>query len=524
MNVTLMGFMGSGKTTVGRILATRLGWDFVDTDRLIEERTGLTIPEIFAERGEEGFRELEAATIQAISRSTRQVIATGGGAVLDPANRLALRLSGIVIHLKASPELLWRRVSGTDRPLAQDPMAFRERYQERLPLYQQIPIQIASAPSAARVAERILESIRGDGQQIEVSLPDRAYPIVLEPNAIAKLGVLMAERMKPGRCLLVTNPHLEARYGDLARASLEAAGWEPYTAIVPAGERYKRMQTAMQLYDRAIEARLDRQSPVIALGGGVIGDLAGFVAATFNRGVPFVQVPTSLLAQIDSSVGGKVAVNHPQGKNLIGAFHQPSLVIADPLSLHTLPRRELVAGLAEMIKYGVILDREFFDRLDSELPLLLERRLSALLPAIARCCELKAQVVREDERESGIRAILNFGHTLGHALEAETQYQNYLHGEAVAMGMVAAGAIACELGLFQEGEQARLVALLEKADLPTRFPPLSAERLVSATGLDKKVQAGRVRWVLPEALGRVRLHSDVPGALVMKVVRSLGAV
>ncbi|MNR81240.1 3-dehydroquinate synthase [compost metagenome] len=524
MNVTLMGFMGSGKTTVGRILATRLGWDFVDTDRLIEERTGLAIPEIFATRGEAGFRELETDVIREVSRGDRQVISTGGGAVLEPANRLALRMAGVVVHLKASPELLWRRVSGSDRPLAQDPLAFRERYQERQPLYQLLPLQITSSGSAARVAERILEGIRGERHRIEVPIPEREYPIHLEPNAIAKLGALMAERLSPGRCLVVTNPHLEARYGDLARASLEAAGWEPTFAVVPAGERFKRMPSAMQLYDRALEARLERQNPVIALGGGVIGDLAGFVAATFNRGVPFVQVPTTLLAQIDSSVGGKVAVNHPMGKNLIGAFYQPTMVIADPLTLHTLPRRELLAGLAEMIKYGVIMDAAFFETLEADLPLLLERRMQAMIPAIARCCELKAEVVLEDERESGRRAILNFGHTLGHALEAETQYQNYLHGEAVAIGMVAAGAIARELGLFSDAEQGRMIALLERAGLPTRFPPISAQRLLEATGHDKKVQAGKVRWVLPESLGQVCVRSDVPPEVVTKVLHRLGAV
>lgn len=523
MNVTLMGFMGSGKTTVGRLLADRLGWDFVDTDHLIEVRTGQSIPEIFAQEGEEGFRRREAEIVREVARGARQVIATGGGTILDPANRLALRLSGVVVHLKASPEVLWRRVSQSDRPLAQDPMAFRARYQERLPIYQQLPLQITASSSPQRVAERILEGIRGEGCRIAVSLAERAYPIVLDPHAIARMGALMAERLTPGRCLLVTNPHLEARYGDLARASLEAAGWEPHLAVVPAGERFKRMQSAMQLYDRAVEARLERGNPIVALGGGVIGDLAGFVAATFNRGVPFVQVPTSLLAQIDSSVGGKVAVNHPQGKNLIGAFYQPTMVIADPLVLHTLPRRELLAGLAEMIKYGVILDAEFFARLEADLPMLLERRMQALIPAIARCCELKAQVVLEDEREAGLRAILNFGHTLGHALEKETQYQTYLHGEAVAVGMVAAGELARERGLFSEAEQARLVALLARANLPTRLPALPATRLLAATGNDKKVQAGKVRWVLPDSLGRVGLHAEIPDATILNVLRRLGA-
>lgn len=523
MNLVLTGFMGSGKTTVGRLVAQRLGWDFVDTDALIEARAGRTIPAIFAESGEARFRALEAAAVRDVAGGDRQVIATGGGAVLDPQNLLALRMSGAVVHLKASPELLWRRTSGSDRPLAQDPVAFRARYQERLSLYQSIPIQVSAAAPASRVAERVVDAVRAEALRIEVPLPGREYPIVLAPNAVARLGSLMAEHLKPGRCLLVTNSHLEARYAAVACASLRAAGWEPHLAIIPPGERFKRMQSAMQLYDHAVAAGLERRSPVIALGGGVIGDLAGFVAATFNRGLPFVQVPTSLLAQIDSSVGGKVAVNHPRGKNLIGAFHQPHLVVADPLTLHSLPRRELIAGLAELIKYGVILDGAFFERLESDLGALLERRMTALVPAIARACALKAQVVLEDERESGLRAILNFGHTVAHAVEAETQYQSVLHGEAVAMGMVAAGAIARELGLFPEADLTRLKTLLDRAGLPTRLPALSTERLTAAMGHDKKVQEGRIRWVLPESLGRVRVQ-DAPPDVVERVIRQLGTL
>lgn len=523
MNVTLAGYMGSGKTTVGRLLAERLGWTFVDTDALIEARAGRSIPRLFAEEGEEGFRALEAQVIREVARGDRQVIATGGGAAVDPANRLALALAGPLVLLEASPETLWARVSGSDRPLASDPDAFLARYRARRPAYDRIPFRVSAKGRPERIADRIAWALQAEPRRLSVSLPDRSYPIAIAPHSLARLGPLMRERLAPGRCLLVSNPAIDALYGDLARASLEEAGWEPHTVLVPAGERHKRMASAMRLYDRALEARLERGNPVVALGGGVIGDLAGFVAATFNRGVPFVQVPTSLLAQIDSSVGGKVAVNHPKGKNLIGAFHQPSLVVADPLLLRTLPRRELRAGLAEMIKYGAILDPEFFAHLEATMPMLLERRMEVLLPAIARCCELKARVVCQDEREAGLRAILNYGHTLGHAVEAETSYRSFLHGEAVAIGMAAASAIGVDLGMIDAAAHRRLLTLLERAGLPTAIPGLSALRLMAAMAHDKKVQSGTLRWVLPEAIGRVRVCADVPAERVQAVLCRLGA-
>lgn len=523
-NLILLGFMGAGKSTVGRIVADRLGWSFVDVDAVIAEEAGRSIPDLFDQEGEYGFRSREKAALSRILEGRQQVIAPGGGAVLDPENVAGMRRAGTVVVLHAPPEQLWRRVEGSARPLATDRESFLRRYRDREAYYAAFPIRISTGRgSPGLAADAILSRCFGSEARVQVELGDRSYPIRVAPNALASLGHEMAQVLKPGPCLVVTNPTVQKLYGEAARAALEAGGWRPQFAVVPDSEGAKSLKEAERLYDQAVEMRLERRHPVVALGGGVVGDLAGFVAATYQRGVPFVQVPTTLLAQIDSSVGGKVAVNHPRGKNLIGAFHQPSLVVADPLTLHSLPAREFKGGLAELIKYGVIMDAAFFERLEGELPLVLDRTLEALVPAIARACELKAQVVEADEREGGLRAILNFGHTVGHAIEAVTHYRTFLHGEAVAIGMVAAGAIARELGMWSDAEQERLVAWLKAVGLPVGIQGLPIKGLIEAMGHDKKVQDGQLRFVLPEAVGRVVIRSDVPLPVVEGVLRTLGA-
>lgn len=523
-NLILLGFMGAGKSTVGAIIADRLGWDFVDLDEVIAREAGRTIGSLFETEGEYGFRLREKEALARVCAGSRQVIAPGGGAILDPENIRLMAVSATVVVLHAPPEKLWRRVQDTDRPLAMEREGFMRRYREREARYAAFPIRVSTSfghPGLA--ADTILSRCFGTSAEVRVDLADRSYDLAIAPNALASLGERMAKVLKPGPCLVVTNPTVQRLYGEAAKRALEAAGWAPVFGVVPDSEGAKSLKEAERLYDLLVERRLERQSPVVALGGGVVGDLAGFVAATYQRGVPFVQVPTTLLAQIDSSVGGKVAVNHPKGKNLIGAFHQPSLVVADPLALHSLSDREWRGGLAELVKYGVIMDAAFFDRLTADLPLLQERALSALVPAIARACELKAQVVAEDEREGGLRAILNFGHTVGHAIEAVTRYRSFLHGEAVAIGMVAAGAIARELGMWAAAEHERLVAWLKEAGLPVEIKGLPARALMEAMAHDKKVQDGRLRFVLPEGIGRVVLRSDVPNELVEKVLRDLGA-
>jgi 3-dehydroquinate synthase len=313
------------------------------------------------------------------------------------------------------------------------------------------------------------------------------------------------------KIFLITNPTVKNLYSREIAAALLAGNYQVIWGEIPDREEAKSLSEAARLYDLAFAHGLTRHTPVIALGGGVVGDLAGFVAATYLRGLPFIQIPTTLLAQVDSSIGGKVAVNHPQGKNIIGSFYQPKLVLIDPALLNTLGRRELVSGLAEVIKYGVIADAEFFLWLEENLPRVLALEPEALVHVISTSCRIKAEVVQKDEKEKGLRAILNFGHTIGHALEALTEYRIYRHGEAVAIGMTAAAYMAVHTGLLAAEEATRLKKLLGQAGLPTVLPSfISGEDLILAMQRDKKVQAGEIAFVLPVKIGQVEVKRAAP--------------
>ncbi|NJL47872.1 MAG: 3-dehydroquinate synthase [Leptolyngbyaceae cyanobacterium SM2_5_2] len=357
---------------------------------------------------------------------------------------------------------------------------------------------------------------------ISVPLPTQAYDVVIATQGLPQLGAWLAGAtplVKPGqRLLVVSSPAIFKFYGEPVVASLEQAGYVVQTYLLPAGERYKTPKSIQKLYDAALEFRLERQSAMVALGGGVIGDMTGFAAATWLRGVRFVQVPTSLLAMVDASIGGKTGVNHPQGKNLIGAFHQPRLVLIDPLTLKTLPPREFRAGMAEVIKYGVIWDRALFETLEAA-PRLDQYRYvgdELLHTILTRSCQAKADVVSQDEKEAGLRAILNYGHTLGHAVESLMHYRGVNHGEAVAIGMVAAGRIATALGYWTEEEAARQQALIEKAGLPTQVPAhLNPEDILTLLQGDKKVEDGRVRFVMPKGIGAAFVTGDITREVIV---------
>jgi 3-dehydroquinate synthase len=356
---------------------------------------------------------------------------------------------------------------------------------------------------------------------IRVNLPQQSYDIAVVTGGLDDLGVWMS-RLKLGKkVLVVSNPAIFKKYGERAIAALKLVGYEVSSFTLPAGERYKTLKSIQKIYDVALQNRLERSSTIVALGGGVIGDMAGFAAATWLRGINAVQVPTSLLAMVDSSVGGKTGVNHPQGKNLIGAFHQPRFVLIDPLVLKTLPAREFRAGMAEVIKYGVIWDAELFDKLEQckrldQLRYVDEALLSIIL---SRSCQAKADVVSKDEKEAGLRAILNYGHTIGHAVESLTGYKLVNHGEAVAIGMVAAGEIAVQLGMWTLEDAQRQNALIEKTGLPTQLPSgLDIDEIVATLQTDKKVQEGKVRFVLPTQLGEVTITDQVPVEVIRQVL------
>lgn len=359
---------------------------------------------------------------------------------------------------------------------------------------------------------------------VVVELGDRRYPIrlvdgpVAEPEAHQRFWRDLLDRAVPGGDLaLVTNDTLGPRYGERLAAVLAGTGRRVVSIVVPDGEQYKDAAMLATIHDAMLEARLDRAATVVALGGGVVGDVAGFAAATYQRGVRFVQVPTTLLAQVDSSVGGKTGINHRLGKNMVGAFHQPSAVVVDLATLDTLPARELRAGLAEVIKYGVGLDADFFGWLERSMPALLARERPALAFAIRRSCALKADVVGTDERESGRRALLNLGHTFGHAIEGATGYGTWLHGEAVAAGLVMAARLSAERGAVPAAVVDRVVALIASAGLPTEPPALSPDAWRHWMAGDKKADAGRLRFVLLTALGASEL-STVDDAVLDRVL------
>ena len=340
---------------------------------------------------------------------------------------------------------------------------------------------------------------------LTVDIKDQPYPIHIGPGILDRAD-LIAPHLSQKRVAIVTNTTIAPLYLNRLKTTLAAAGIESIEIVLPDGEQHKNWQTLNQIFDQLIAQRCERKTTLIALGGGVIGDMTGFTAATYQRGVPYIQIPTTLLGQVDSAVGGKTAINHPQGKNMIGAFYQPKLVLADTETLNTLPQREFSAGMAEVIKYGLIRDLPFFEWLEVNIDKIMARSPEALVRVIYESCRNKAEVVAQDEREEGIRAILNFGHTFGHAIETATGYGKWLHGEAVAMGMVLALKVSGTLYQFPASDAVRVTRILDRAVLPTHPPELGADIYLDLMATDKKVEAGRIRLVLLRYLGRAEIQ------------------
>ena len=363
---------------------------------------------------------------------------------------------------------------------------------------------------------------------IPVPLPQNAYAIAIAVGSLDHIGSWLTGEtlaLKPqSKILVVSNPMIFRAYGQRVMDALTQAGFQVSHCVLPAGERYKTPATVQKIYDAALENRLERSSTMVALGGGVIGDMTGFAASTWLRGINVVQVPTTLLAMVDAAIGGKTGVNHPKGKNLIGAFHQPRLVLIDPQVLKTLPMREFRAGLAEVIKYGIIWDAALFEKMAQAKRLDQLRYVDdeLLQEILTRSCQAKAHVVSKDEKESGLREILNYGHTIGHAVESLTGYRVINHGEGVAIGMVAAGQIAVEMGLWDQESCDRQLALIEKAGLTTRLPDgIDIEAILTTLQSDKKVQSGKVRFVLPTAIGTAIVTDQVTSNVIQNVLQKM---
>jgi 3-dehydroquinate synthase len=357
-------------------------------------------------------------------------------------------------------------------------------------------------------------------QTLTVNLGDRSYPVHIGDGILSAAGDLLQQAGLRGKVAVITNPTVAQLYLDPVHESLTRAGFDVTPVLIPDGEEHKNLGSLSAVYDRLIADRFERGSCVLALGGGVVGDLAGFAAATFLRGIAYVQVPTTLLAQVDSSVGGKTGVNHHDGKNLIGAFYQPRLVLIDVAVLQSLPRREFISGLAEVIKYGVIEDPALFKVLEEKMGKLMDQDRDLLSQVIATSCAIKAKVVEKDEREDDYRAVLNFGHTIGHALEAATEYQKYLHGEAVGIGMAQAAAISVQQGFCDQRSLERIRKLIKRAGLPLEIPrDVSMQNMVQSMEVDKKSTGGKIRFVVCAGIGKTGFHALSPG----EILGALGA-
>lgn len=348
---------------------------------------------------------------------------------------------------------------------------------------------------------------------VKVGLGKRSYDIVIGPGSLHRMGKYLQSLGLSGKVGVVTNPALARLYGISLKQALVKAGFTCHVLSIPEGERTKTLRWVSSIVDELVKHRFERRSALVALGGGVIGDITGFAASMYLRGIPFIQVATTLVAQVDSSVGGKTGVNHPSGKNLIGAFYQPSLVVSDTNTLRTLPRREWLAGLAEVIKYGVIADRKFFTFLEDRMEHILDMRETDVQTVVKRCCEIKAKVVGKDERESGLRRILNYGHTIGHALESLSRYRKYIHGEAVGIGMVHEALLAHYLELCSPAVADRQRTLIQRTGLPVRMPAHSFLKFWGAMGHDKKVAGGTIHCVLPRSIGHVQVMPLDPRAV-----------
>lgn len=546
--VVLIGPTGSGKSSVGRLLAMLLHWQFADLDEEIVRISGMSVPEIFAHEGEKSFRILEADALEALTYRRRIVIATGAGVVERRENRALLHHESRVVALLASPETIWSRLLqhavspaeiGRIRPMlaGSDPLRrLRNLSTRRARLYAEADeTLVVESLSPEAAAARIVAGLAGRGL-----LPDDGagtscwltrtqhgpdYEIVVGWNAITRLTERLKNLRLPKRLHVITDDAVGALYEPPLMTALQEAGFAPQVYRVPPGENSKSAAQLGAIYDWLAARRAERNEAILALGGGVVGDLAGYAAATWLRGVPLVQIPTSLLAQVDASIGGKVAINHPQGKNLIGAFYPPLLVLSDPALLMTLPERQYIEGLAEMVKHGVALDMGYFMRLELNASDLLRREPVALTKAIVESASIKSAVVQIDEREGAHdeRIRLNYGHTIGHALESVAGYGTWLHGEAVAAGMNVAARIGASLGVTPAEVVERQEKLLTYLGLPTSLEGVSANALMGAALWDKKVRGGAVRWILPTTLGRTAIVSDVPLEVVREALLAAGA-
>ena len=538
-SIVLVGLMGAGKTSIGRRLAARLGLPFHDADAEIELAAGCSIPELFARYGEPAFRDGERRVIRRLLAGDPIVLAFGGGAFMDPETRATTRAEAVSVWLRCPLNTLVHRVAGREhRPLLANgdrEETLRRLMQVRDPFYGEADVIVDCGDEVPdHTTTQVLHALLAwkPARRLSVVLSSTSYDIVIGDNLLIRAGALLAPRLPQKRAVVVTDESVARLHLPTLMAGLEQTAVTASQIVVRSGEASKNLDTYLAVVDQLLESRVERRTAVIALGGGVVGDLAGFAAATTLRGLPFVQVPTTLLSQVDSSVGGKTGVNTARGKNLVGAFYQPRMVLADTATLATLPPRELRAGYAEIAKAGLIGDAAFFEWCEQHGQAVLNGDREAQAEAIRRACAFKAAVVGDDEREekpNDGRALLNLGHTFGHALEAEYGYDGgLLHGEGVAVGLGLAFKLSARLGLCSWGDADRVVSHLAASGLPAELAMLnrrfSAATLIGHMRRDKKMRDGSLHFVLARGLGQAFTSADVPPDSVTELLRDEGCV
>jgi shikimate kinase/3-dehydroquinate synthase len=535
--LVLVGLMGAGKTSIGRRLAARLGIPFRDADAEIELAAGCTIPELFSRYGERDFRDGERRVIRRLLAGDPIVLATGGGAFMDADTRAAIRADGVSVWLRVRLPTLVRRVSTrNNRPLLRDgdpSTILGGLMTARHPVYAEADLVVdCGDESPDHTTSRVLEAVHGfrPPRRLAVSLSTTQYDVVIGDGLLTRAGALLAPVLPQKRVVIITDETVAALHLPALQAGLQETGVRTDSIVVPPGEASKSIESFTRVASALLDLGVERRTTVIALGGGVVGDLAGFAAAVTLRGLPFVQVPTTLLSQVDSSVGGKTGINTAHGKNLLGAFHQPLMVLADTGVLGTLPLRELRAGYAEVAKAGLIGDAAFFAWCEEHAAALIAGDPWARAEAVMRACAFKAMVVGDDERElkgNDGRALLNLGHTFGHAFEAEVGYGGgLLHGEAVAVGLGLAFRLSARLGHCSFADADRVAAHLEAVGLPSEPGMLnrrfSAGSLISNMKRDKKMRDGTLHFVLAHGIGQAFTSGDVPEDAVVDLLRDEG--
>ncbi len=544
-NIYLTGFSGSGKTTIGKQVAAMTGWTYRDTDYEIVAATGRAIEDIFRHDGEVAFRKLEHSVLESVSQAERQVVSTGGGIVVDEENRRTMASTGIIVCLEARADTICRRLSGPSethdeqvvRPLLQDSDPLRRIVSlkaERQPLYAlahwTVHTDDLSESEAAAEVVRARDMFSKRGLMVSSHDADLAatvrtssgdYPVWVGWGLSQTVGKRVKTLIDPGAAYVITDNFVH-RHARTVQMSMEEAGIPSHIFVMESGERHKSLDTLTHIYRWLAERKAERGHLIVAVGGGVVGDVAGYAAATYLRGMPVVQAPTTLVAMMDAAVGGKTAVDLPEGKNLVGAFKQPEFVLADVEALATLPERALVSGWAEAIKHALILDESLLRVFEENVESIGSLEPETASDALRRSVAIKADVVSRDERETlGIRALLNYGHTTAHALEAVTGYERYLHGEAVSIGMMAAADISNQMGLLSDADVQRQRSVLAEYGLPLTYANVDPAAIREAMSMDKKTVGGIIRWVLLDGIGHAVTRRDVPSELVDRALREV---